>query len=141
MVKALGYICKMVWQSHQGKTYFFIKGMMCIVNNQEILSRLDIDGSLFTIVKFFTADFFGALKVLNIHLFNFQFVANGEVYSTAKEFFSLTSTTFPNVSETEIEALTSAYKERLLALWMAQNGVSMPPKEMVKAFICGTLAK
>lgn len=32
MVKAIGYICKMVWQRRQGKIYFFIKVMMCIIN-------------------------------------------------------------------------------------------------------------
>lgn len=119
----------------------YSEGMIWIVDNPEVLSRLDIASSIFTVLQFFTSNFFGFFKVLDIHLFNFQFAANGEVYATAKEFIELSSTVFPKLEEAEAEALIAAYKEKLLLAWMVKNGVSMPPKEAIKASISGLFAK
>lgn len=121
----------------------YSEGMSWLVTNPVILSRLNIDTAIFTVLRFFTTDFFGFFKVLNIHLFNFQFAANGEVYSTAKEFIALTSKVFPNVENgsVEAEALIALYKQRLLELWMSKNGVSLPPKDAIKLMIQNTLVK
>lgn len=111
----------------------YSEGMAWFLKNPEVLSRLNFDAKIFTILKYFTNDLFGPLKVLNFGMLKFQFAANGTVYNAAVEFAHIAKVVAPEGAD--VDALAAQYGARLLELWMAQYGISLPPSSAIKNFL------